>query len=55
LGQVIFGPALRHIATVYGKTVLPPLSGTLNVTGLTAPVEILRDEYGVQDIIVLID
>jgi len=44
------GSALRAGLTWLGRKRLPQIDGDLNVPGLSAPVEIIRDRWGVPHI-----
>jgi penicillin G amidase len=43
-------PPLRALLTSIGRRRLPTISGTLKLPGLSAPVEVLRDRWGVPHI-----
>ena len=46
----VLGPVLRAGLTWLGRRRLPQIDGTLNLSGLSAPVEIIRDRWGVPHI-----
>ena len=46
----VLGPVLRAGLTWLGKGRLPQISGTLNLPGLSSPVEVIRDRWGVPHI-----
>ena len=48
--MTFLGPVLRAGLTWLGKGRLPQINGTLNLPGLSAPVEVIRDRWGVPHI-----
>ena len=48
--QNAIGSVLRGGVTFLSKRRLPQIDGTLNVPGLTAPIEIIRDRWGIPHI-----
>ncbi len=50
IGILLAGLAAWGVWTWFSRQALPKTSGTLQVSGLQQPVEILRDEYGVAHI-----
>ena len=46
----ILGPVLRAGLTWLGRRRLPKIDGDLSLPGLTAPVEIIRDKWGIPHI-----
>ncbi len=50
LMHAILGPVLRAGLTWLGRRRLPKIEGTLTLSGLSAPVEVIRDRWGIPHI-----
>ncbi|HME54182.1 MAG TPA: penicillin acylase family protein [Candidatus Lokiarchaeia archaeon] len=48
--SALFGSILRIFIKSAGKKALPKIDGTISVEGLSAPVEIIRDKWGIPHI-----
>lgn len=47
---MVFGRSLRWIFKQFGKRKLPLIDGQLKLEGLLAPVEVIRDKWGIPHI-----
>jgi penicillin amidase len=50
LTNAVLGPALKVALTWLGRRRLPKVNGTLQLSGLETPVEVIRDRWGVPHI-----
>ncbi len=48
--KTLIGPWPRGLLTRMSRSRLPQTNGTLNMPGLSAPVEIIRDRWGIPHI-----